>query len=318
VLDDRDVSSPRPNTIEGSERPELGLVLQIDEAARGALLSVLNDEGLLGPSIMSLSASLAIPNLAQIPAHMVRAFGSEARALAARVSYCVESPYWDGMVLQPPSEEIGMLLKAPDWYVLRLLEAGFEAYVPTHGSQLVGRDATPNLQRLKMRLARVLAGAGGRYTIHDDFTVGEVEDPLVHDEVLAPALRILEAPGMDRIERDFRSGLDGLRRGGRAGFTQAINEAAAAVEGMLVVVRQRRGVGDGEPTTSGVSFNVLRDAAVVPNHLRSVIMAPAEIRNKEGGHSSQTTPRAADLHSARAAVYCAAVAITYLHSRLEL
>jgi hypothetical protein len=44
------------------------------------------------------------------------------------------------------------------------------------------------------------------------------------------------------------------------------------------------------------------------------VLAAAQIRNKESAHSSQGTPRMPDLAIARASVFGAAIAISYLAS----
>lgn len=92
-----------------------------------------------------------------------------------------------------------------------------------------------------------------------------------------------------------------------------MNDAGAAVEGMLLVLRVDHGLQD-RRTTPKVSFDLLRDKCVIPAHMDHTVLAPSRIRNKEAAHSSQATPRAPGQPMAQAAVFGAAIAITYLAS----
>jgi len=113
----------------------------------------------------------------------------------------------------------------------------------------------------------------------------------------------------------LEAGLRGLASGTQDGNERAIQEAAAAVEGALAVLMDQHGLSS-KSTAVTARWVVLRDAGILASHFEHLVLAATTIRNKEAGHSRQTTPRSAEADSARAAVYSACVAIAYLGSRL--
>lgn len=307
--------SARSNTIEDHQRDDLGLVLRLTEEARRALLAILNRYRVDGEAARIMCTGLAISSPAAIPSDIPQRFGPEAQGVAAATADCISNPLWDGIYTQTQSDDILALLKAPDWYFLRLLEAGFEALIDVHGYDYAGRDLTPVYDQLRTNLNRTLQGAGGVYTIDDDHKAVSVGEDLLDTEVLRPALRALAQPEMRLVDRDLKAALRGLAAGDQAGFETAITQGAGAVEGILAVLVDQHNL---RPPGTGTAkyFTVLKEHGVLASHFRSLVMAAGEIRNKEAGHSSQTTPRGATEESARAVVYSACVAITYLSSKL--
>lgn len=304
--------SVRRNTIEQHQRPDLGL--RIPEEAREALIKVLVQRQLANRAIELLCSTLAVGEPAQIPQHMVRTFGNDAAGVAAATAACIESPISGGISMEPASQDGLALLKAPDWYFLRFLEAGFEAILDTYGYQHA--DLDPVYDQLRTALNRTLQGAGGVYTIDENHKAVLVGEELLDSEVLRPALQALAQPEMRRVDQDLQAALQGLAAGDQAGFERAITQGAAAVEGTLAVLIDRHGV-TATGTGAAKYFEALKTAGILANHFRPLVIASAEIRNKEAGHSSQTTPRGATAESARAAVYSACVAVTYLCTKLE-
>jgi hypothetical protein len=305
----------RRNTIEFNQRPDLGLVLRMDEEAREALFNVLHRYQVYETACGMLCQGLAISRPAGIPHHITRKFGQDAQQVAHAVRDCISDPLSGGMYASFASEDDLALLKAPDWYVVELLNASFDAAKDVHGYEYAGRDVTPLLDQLRGELNRVLTSAGEHYAIDGNYRTESTEEDLLQQEVLEPALTALGLPELRKVDADLQSGLRGLAQGDRQGYETAILQAAAAVEGALAVLVQAHSV-EAKKASAAQYFEALRDEGVVANHFRSLVMASAEIRNKEAGHSSHTTPRNADADSARAALYSACVAIAYLASKL--
>lgn len=305
----------RRNTIASALRPDLGLVLHLDEEAREALFNVLVRYRVYDEACGMLCQSIAIGRPSAIPEHIERAFGPEASGVARAVRSCIENPVAGGMHAVGISDDELAMLKAPDWYIVALLDQAFEAVKHVLAYEYAGQSIEAPLEQIRDELNQVLRGAGARYTIGAEYATTSTEDNLLREEVLKPALAALEHPALSKVDADLQSGLQALRRGDRPGHETAILQAAAAVEGALAVLVSARRL---QVKRQGAVhyFEALKDAGVVANHFRSLIMAPAEIRNKEAGHSSQVTPRSADADSARAAIYSACVAIAYLSSKL--
>lgn len=307
----RTVLTVRANTIEHAQRPDLGLVYRLPERARDAVLNVADERGVLPYAVSSLLRSLAIGHASQIEEDIVARFGRDASAVARRTAECVADPFHGGIYLDEPPEAILWLKKVPDWYFLRFIEQAVKQMPNVLGTAAVGRDLGPYIRAFADDINNVLRGAGDVYRLGDDGVVRLVDEPLIDETILEPALGILVQPRLNRVAADFDAALTSLAGGRKSDFEKAITEASNAVEGMLAVLMDERGVtsrGDG----THARFVALRDADVLPGHVESIVTGASRMRNKDAGHSHETTPRAADEIRARATVQAAAVAIVFL------
>jgi len=137
-------------------------------------------------------------------------------------------------------------------------------------------------------------------------------DPAVHEETVAPALRVLADPRLAGARAEFEEGLGKRRAGGLKNYEDAIDEAAKSVESTLKVL-----IGANRfalpPKQGALSlFGVLTQNRALPGYLQKLVTAAADIRNHTAAHGQGAVAREASAEDADAAIGSAATALTRL------
>lgn len=158
-------------------------------------------------------------------------------------------------------------------------------------------------------------------TIHFRFTErGTAEwhgDPGAYEQVVAPALAVLDDPRLALARTEFQDGLAGLRRGDRVGVKNAIRDASNAVETAMKALLDESGSERPGKETADPLWEALHDAGVVAAKTKDVICAASRLRNSYGGHGpdpSLGTPVPEGI--AELSVHSAAAALIYLARQL--
>lgn len=164
---------------------------------------------------------------------------------------------------------------------------------------------------LRAEINELLVSADGALVVDHHGHVVAAADPHIDEEVLKPALAMLAQPRLARVAQDFAAATSGLAAGTPESNERAIAEASNAVEGMLAVIMDERGVtAHGDATHA--RFKALCGAGILPAYQEALVCAPSRIRNKTASHSRESTPRDADDNVARSSVQAAAVALLFL------
>jgi hypothetical protein len=141
-------------------------------------------------------------------------------------------------------------------------------------------------------------------------------DQVTREEVVEPALVVLEDPRVSGARSEFLLARAALRGGTPDKLRDATHEAGNSVEAVLHALITAHGVPTPKSKTAAPLFNMLRDAGVLPAALESIVMAAPQLRNAQGGHTQGATATEADQRLAEGAVSSAAVAITALAAYL--
>ena len=203
----------------------------------------------------------------------------------------------------------------PDEEFLTALEAA--------DRRIYERRASPRTGRPKGSWPSTLAYANRVFESHGvpwiakDGRFEWIGDSSTRAVVLEPALDALAAPDHVTARGEFGRAMRSLRRGGGEANEQAVLEAAKAVESTMQIVLKHRGIQPPARLNAQSVWQTLVAADVLPTWSESLVLAAARIRNHAGGHGAGTQPRHITQATAQASVGAAAVAITFLCSKLQ-
>lgn len=147
-------------------------------------------------------------------------------------------------------------------------------------------------------------------------------DRVLHDTAITPALRALADPRLTVARDEFGDALVKRRSGRASDMRDAVHEAANAVESVMEVLLVEHQIPQPGKQTAVARFNRLTDptartaGALLPGHIQQLVLAAAEIRNHEGGHTQGATISTPTPAMADAAIGAAASAITVLATYL--
>ena len=148
--------------------------------------------------------------------------------------------------------------------------------------------------------------------------VVRVDSKFLHQEVVRPALQILQAPHFSGAEKEF---LEAHKHYREHEFEDAISDSLKALESTLKVICQRQGWPfDEKRATASTLIQIIFDNDLIPpylqsqfNSLQSILESGVPtIRNRDGGHGSGATPRDVPAHLAAYALHLTASAIVFL------
>lgn len=143
---------------------------------------------------------------------------------------------------------------------------------------------------------------------------GDVE---IETNVLAPALSALDDPRLCNGPKvEFDEARRELRNNTRESRKQAATAACNAVESMMMIVCDERGVTVASNATAQPLFEALVAAGLVPRENEAMILGPARFGNKRGRHGAGRVAHDVTEVEAELVVAAAAVAIVYLAKQL--
>ena len=158
-----------------------------------------------------------------------------------------------------------------------------------------------------------LAAHGAPYRrVADTLRFEWVGDPAQHELTVQPALLVLADTRLAGPRAEFEEALRKRRLGTPKDLEDAVDEAAKAVESILKVLHDERGVA--RPSNEVVSrlFQSLKDAQVLPRYVSDLVTAVAGPRNNMAGHGQGATVREVPDELADASIAAAATAVTFL------
>jgi len=142
-------------------------------------------------------------------------------------------------------------------------------------------------------------------------------DEEIERETLRPALSALDDPRLARGARvEFEGARQELNVGTPTALKQAISEAASAVESAMRVVLDQRSISYPPGASASSLFGHLVDEGLVPRHMERLVLAAATPRNKSASHGAGEVAHSVAKEEAQAVVASAAVAISYLATKL--
>jgi hypothetical protein len=202
-------------------------------------------------------------------------------------------------ILEPGPAREPLLLAMPEGDFIAAIEAQLRGI---YRSEIHGINA-------------ILRENGVPYEVTDEgLFLWRGSDSVVSDSVERAAIT-LRASELEVPRQEFTAARRHLRFDDPKELEDAVEEAAKAVEGLMVeVLRARAAAVPGRPTWDSL-FSALRAAGIVPASAKGVLQGPALIRNAEAAHTA-ATGRSLDRILAESAVALAAIAIRYLGHRL--
>ena len=147
--------------------------------------------------------------------------------------------------------------------------------------------------------------------------VVRVDSELLHQEVVKPALRLLNAPHFAGAETEFRQAHEHFRH---RRFQESINESLKALESTLKVICARKQWSFGEKDTASKLIAIVFDRGLIPKYLESQFNGLRKtleggvptIRNQNSAHGTGTKPRQVPAHFAAYSLHLTASAIVFL------
>jgi hypothetical protein len=141
-------------------------------------------------------------------------------------------------------------------------------------------------------------------------------DEQVEALALRPAQAAIADPRLVAAKSHFDSARSALALGTPTSLPQSVHQSACAVESAMKAVLRHRAVAYGDKDAAFKLFDALVAGGLVPEPVRSCVLAPASPRNKVGGHGADEAPHDVPQAMAEAVLASAAVAIAYLHTLL--
>lgn len=176
------------------------------------------------------------------------------------------------------------------------------------------------------KLQRICERRGVPYTLVAD-EEGEcsfewVGDPVVQEQVMAPARSALDDPRLEAARGDFENAREQLRADMPAARKHAVAEACNAVESGLKILLREHGRPIPERQNLDALIGACREADLFPPAtdgggvpVEQILAAPGRFGNRRGRHGSHV-PHDVEPDEAEAVVASAAVALTLIAHRL--
>ena len=211
---------------------------------------------------------------------------------------------------------VNFLLEAPVEKVLDLIEVVF--FVANKYRRI--REEVPDIVINFHKSAAELNARFGEHGIGYQFESGKVmrvDSEFLHQEVVKPALRLLQAAHFAGAEKEFHKAHKHYRD---QEYEDTISESLKALESTLKVICERKGWPFSEEYTASRLIQTVFDHELLPNYLQSEFSGlrtileggvPA-IRNRNSGHGTGATPRQVPAHLAEYALHMTASAIVFL------
>jgi hypothetical protein len=160
---------------------------------------------------------------------------------------------------------------------------------------------------------RVLGAAVEVRLVAGFYRILPVSSPVLQEETVAPALRILGDPRFANQANDFDHALRSLRGGD---YSTSIHKAGNAMEGVARVLLEEAGLHPGRNAWGGLRTELAK-RGIIPPFLDQILgQETATIRNQGGiGHGAGIDPPIASAEEAGLAVHVAGAVIVYLTAR---
>ena len=147
--------------------------------------------------------------------------------------------------------------------------------------------------------------------------VMRVDSQYVHQEVVKPALRLLQAAHFAGAEQEFHKAHQHYRD---QEYEDTISESLKALESTLKVICGQKGWAVSERDTASDLIRIVLDQELIPrylqsqfNGLRTILEGGVPtIRNRNSGHGAGATPRQVPAYLAAYALHMTASAIVFL------
>jgi hypothetical protein len=227
------------------------------------------------------------------PAHLLRAQGSAAVNSRPTVSTradqrAADNALWEALLLNMPE---------PDFRTaIAIASRGRGEYI------------APKLNHIsKMRRIpwEFVADEGYRW-------VGDEE---VEAHAMQPAQSAIEDPRFTGVKSEFDAARAALAEGTPISLKRCVHEAGCAVEAAMKSVLSAHGDGYAAKDSAFKLWELLVAAGRIDEFMRGVVLGAAWARNERGGHGAEI-PHDVPPEMAEAVLASAAVAISYLHTRL--
>lgn len=204
-----------------------------------------------------------------------------------------------------------LLTSMPDGDFLTASESGLSA-------QFLPWDFDPVLDAIN----EVCERRGVPYRISKAGRFEWVGDPVVEEQVLAPAVSALHDARLSAARSDFDSARQQLREGTPAAQKIAVAEACSAVESGLKALLREHGQEMPARQNLDALIEACRDAELFPPAVdgggvpvEQILAGPGRVGNRRGRHGSHV-PHDVEPDEAEAVVASAAVALTLIARRL--
>ena len=144
-----------------------------------------------------------------------------------------------------------------------------------------------------------------------------VDSKFLHQEVVKPALQLLEAHYAGANE-EFRKAHEHYRK---QRYSEAINECLKALESTLkIICKKRKWVFDDKKDTAHKLLQIVFEEKLVPTYLQTQFASlrsalesgVSTIRNRESGHGAGEEPRHVPQHLAAYVLHLTASAIVFI------
>jgi hypothetical protein len=163
--------------------------------------------------------------------------------------------------------------------------------------------------------ARLLEAAVGYQYVSGKII--RIDSQHIHSEVVLPVLQVLNGPGFEAANSEYRSAHEAYRHGE---LEDCLVDCGKALESVLKVIGRKRGwkFNDTDPASKLIQAAVedgflATYSQTALNHLKGLIESSTPtIRNKMGGHGAGTTPRVVPRHLAAFQLHQTAAVILYL------
>jgi len=152
---------------------------------------------------------------------------------------------------------------------------------------------------------------------YEDGQIIRIDSRLIHEEVVKPALRILQAKGYEGPRKEFHQAFDHLRAGDHK---DAIVWANKAFESTLKAICTKKGWVFNKGARASDLIKVVRLNGLLPAYLENSFDQLAavlssglpQVRNNEGGHGDGPVPLSTPEYVAAFAIHLAAAKIVFL------
>jgi hypothetical protein len=199
-----------------------------------------------------------------------------------------------------------LLLYLPDPLFARAIEAACEQQFGAYGEY---GNAPPDAEPyVNGQFERV----GAPYHLERGEVVW-VGDETLNERAIEPALTALRDPRLATLEEDFRHAVDDVRKGTKRSRKDAVYYGTKVLEGAMVALLAAHGVAHPGKLQVWPLWEALRDAGVVAETMKELIVAGARVSNEKGRHSD---PREVTQIEAEVSVTAVANAVLYLASLL--
>ena len=311
-------------------RPPAGAV---NDAVRDAILRRASEDlGLQEPKLLALHTEAEyVRDTRALFEDIERRYQLARGALEARVLKRIVTAVGLTGVLTGSREPVGRTIysdRGAGFVLLEIPEAEFLTVIENAvalgrekrifgGSNELDFSATDWSYELAERFVRyadeALRAHGAPYRrVPDEWRFEWVGDPAQHELTVQPALLVLADTRLAGPRAEFEEALRKRRLGTPKDLEDAVDEAAKAVESILKVLHDERGVA--RPSNEVVSrlFQSLKDAQVLPRYVSDLVTAVAGPRNNMAGHGQGATVREVPDELADASIAAAATAVTFL------